>query len=344
MFDKEIAIVILNFNGSLHLKTFLPSVIQHSHSATIYVIDNGSTDDSIQVIENEFPTILLIRNEKNFGFAGGYNEGLAQIKEAFPFFVLLNSDVEVTANWLTPLHETMKKELSCIAVQPKILSYSDKNSFEHAGAAGGYIDKHYFPFCRGRIFDTIEKDNSQYNSPKEVAWTSGAAMMVRAQEFLEIGGFDADFFAHMEEIDWCLRAKAYGYTLSFCPESSVFHLGGGTLPYQSSFKVYLNFRNNLTMIIKNHQGLLFPLLYTRMSLDGIAAFKFLLSGKPSLLWAVFKAHMYTYKNLSRNLHKRKAIQHRKKQSLLLFKGSILWNYFILKNRTYYKLNKRRFKL
>ncbi|MFM7473010.1 MAG: glycosyltransferase family 2 protein, partial [Crocinitomicaceae bacterium] len=278
MFENEIAIVILNFNGEVHLRNFLPSVLANSQNATIYVIDNASTDASIALLKEKFPTIRIIQNESNAGFADGYNKGLAQITDPHSYFVLLNSDVEVTNGWLKPMHALFKDNPTIVAVQPKILSYTQKTKFEHAGAAGGFIDKYYFPFCRGRIFDELETDNSQYDTKTEVAWTSGAAMMVRAKEFIEIGGFDPDFFAHMEEIDWCLRAQSLGYTLMFCPESTVYHLGGGTMPYSSPFKTYLNFRNNLSMIIKNHQGWLFPLLFIRMSIDGFAAFKFLFDG------------------------------------------------------------------
>jgi GT2 family glycosyltransferase len=344
MFNEEIAIVILNFNGVSHLRNFLPSVIANSQFAQIYVIDNASTDQSVEVLHAEFPEILLIQNTKNYGFAEGYNQGLSKINENYPYLVLLNSDVEVTKNWLMPLYELMQANPSMIATQPKILAYQEKNRFEHAGAAGGYLDKHYFPFCRGRIFDHLEPDQSQYNTSVEVTWTSGAAMMVRAKEFKNLGGFDPDFFAHMEEIDWCLRAQSAGYKLVFCPESTVYHLGGGTMPYSSPFKTYLNFRNNLSLIIKNHQGFILPILFFRMLLDGVAAFKFLVNGKPALLWAILKAHVYTYIYFSKNLKKRKQIKSMRKQPLFVYKGSILWNYFIQKNFQYDKLNKRRFEL
>lgn len=344
MFENEIAIVILNFNGEVHLRNFLPSVLANSQNATIYVIDNASTDSSISLLKEKFPSIRIIQNESNAGFADGYNKGLSQINEHHPYFVFLNSDVEVTNGWLTPMYNLFKVNPSVVAVQPKILSYTNKSKFEHAGAAGGFIDKFYFPFCRGRIFDELETDNSQYDTTIEVAWTSGAAMMVKAKEFIEIGGFDPDFFAHMEEIDWCLRAQSLGFTLMFCPESTVYHLGGGTMPYSSPFKTYLNFRNNLSMIIKNHQGWLFPLLFVRMTLDGLAAFKFLFEGKISLLWSVFKSHMYTYKNLQKNLKKRKQIKQNKKKSLLYYKGSIVWGFYVMKTKNYRSLNKRRFEL
>ncbi len=344
MFENEIAIVILNFNGEVHLRNFLPSVLANSQNATIYVIDNASTDASIALLKEKFPTIRIIQNESNAGFAEGYNKGLSQINEHHPYFVLLNSDVEVTNGWLTPMYNLFKGNPSVVAVQPKILSYANKSKFEHAGAAGGFIDKFYFPFCRGRIFDELETDNSQYDTTMEVAWTSGAAMMVKAKEFFEIGGFDQDFFAHMEEIDWCLRAQTLGYTLMFCPDSTVYHLGGGTMPYSSPFKTYLNFRNNLSMIIKNHQGWLFPLLFVRMALDGLAAFKFLFEGNFYLFWVVFKSHMYTYKNLQKNLQKRRLIKQNKKKPLLYYKGSIVWGFYIMKTKTYRSLNKRRFEL
>ncbi|MBM3161536.1 MAG: glycosyltransferase family 2 protein [Bacteroidetes bacterium] len=344
MFESEIAIVILNFNGHDHLKTFLPSVTANSQGSAIYVIDNASSDNSIAFLKENFPTVRIIQNELNLGFAGGYNKGLSQIIEPHPYFVLLNSDVEVTNAWLAPMHDLLKDNPSIVAVQPKILSYTYKSKFEHAGAAGGFIDKYYFPFCRGRIFDEIEDDNSQYDTTMEVAWTSGAAMMVRSKEFFEIGGFDPDFFAHMEEIDWCLRAQSAGFKLMFCSKSTVYHLGGGTMPYAFPFKTYLNFRNNLSMLIKNHQGLLFPMLFVRMALDGLAALKFLCTGKLALFWAVFKAHMYTYKNLPKNLEKRKQIKAQKEHALVQYKGCIVWNFYIMKNTVYRRLNKRRFEL
>lgn len=344
MVEKEIAVVILNYNGSSHLQKFLPSVMKFSASASVYVIDNASSDDSVEILKEKFTEVNVILNEKNFGFAEGYNNGLLKIKGNYPFFVLLNSDVEVTENWLENLKEIFKNDQEVVAVQPKILSFQNKASFEYAGAAGGFIDRYYYPFCRGRIFNEIELNLNQYESNTEVSWTSGAAMMVRSDVFLKMGGFDPDFFAHMEEIDWCLRAKSLGYKLLFCPDSTVYHLGGGTLSYDSPLKTYLNFRNNLTLIIKNHQGYLFPILFLRLSLDGLAAISFLFSGKPKLLFSVFKAHMYTYRNLFKTLTKRKKIKNQHNHSLLKFNGSILWNYYVLKNRKYTLLNKRRFEL
>ena len=227
------------------------------------------------------------------------------------------------------------------ACQPKILAYNNKNYFEHAGAAGGFIDKHYFPFCRGRIFDSLEEDESQYDSEEKVSWTSGAAMLIKSEIFFEVGGFDEDFFAHMEEIDLCLRIQKKGYELRCNPKSSVYHLGGGTLPYNSPKKVYLNFRNNLFLIVKNHPGFLFPKLLTRMVIDFLAALKFLSEGKVKLIWCILRAHLSVYKNLPLLLNKRKILK-ANQFPILQYKGSIIWAFFAQKNKRYSSLNKRLF--
>jgi GT2 family glycosyltransferase len=339
---QKLAVVILNYNGRKHLETFLPSVVKFSKPFNIILADNASKDDSISYVESRFPEIEIIRNKRNDGFAKGYNDALDQLKGRFEFYLLLNSDVEVTENWIEPLLSAFKDK-NIAACQPKILSYLDKTKFEHAGAAGGFIDENYFPFCRGRIFEETEANIGQYDFPMEITWTSGAAMLIRSDLFHEVDGFDERFFAHMEEIDLCLRLGRKGYKFHCIPASVVYHLGGGTLPYNSANKVYLNFRNNLFMLVKNHPGWLFPKLFKRMTLDGIAAFKFLSEGKLSFFWKVFLSHMQLYLNLPRLLKQRSAL----KSDNLTFKyyhGSILWAYFIQKNKFFSKLNSRKFEV
>jgi GT2 family glycosyltransferase len=339
--EATLAIVILNFNGKNHLSTYLPSVCAFSRDYPIFVADNGSTDDSIAFISEHFPSVTLIPQNQNFGFAGGYNVALEQLKGQFDYYLLLNSDVEVTENWIAPLKSFMDLNVHTAACQPKIKSWLQKDSFEHAGASGGFIDLHYFPFCRGRIFDSIEKDEYQYDYNTPVTWTSGAAMLVRAEQFHQVKGFDSDFFAHMEEIDLCLRLGNLGFDFYCIPESTVYHLGGGTLDYQSPKKVYLNFRNSLFMLMKNHAGPLFPSLFIRMCLDGIAGVKFLLTGNIKLAWMVFLAHMNLYAQFGRFYKKRRQINN-KKRKFHHYNGRIIWDYYFLKNKVYSSLNKRKF--
>jgi len=300
---NQTAIVILNFNGKKHLETYLPSVIQHSDNCRIVVIDNASTDDSLNFLKSNYPQIELVVNDKNYGFAGGYNKGLEKIKATY--YVLLNSDVEVTAGWLNePLKQLANSDVA--ACQPKIRAIHDRNKFEHAGASGGFIDKYGFPFCRGRIFDFAEEDKGQYDTTIEIFWATGACMFVKADLFFEAGEFDNDFFAHMEEIDLCWRLKLMGYKILAVPSSTVYHLGGGTLQYNSPFKTRLNFRNNLFLLQKNLHKKRFKIILQRLLLDGIAGARFLFTGYFTHFWAVFKAHMEFYSHLSRNKAKRKA--------------------------------------
>jgi GT2 family glycosyltransferase len=339
--DTSLAIVILNFNGQHHLETYLPSVLRFSQNIPVYVADNASTDSSISVIKEKFNQVHILEQNRNFGFAGGYNVALEQLKGQFDYYLLLNSDVEVSENWTEPLKEFMDSHEKTAACQPKIKSWIKKDSFEHAGASGGFVDLHYFPFCRGRIFDTLEKDNGQYDYEIPVTWTSGAAMMIRANVFHQVKGFDSDFFAHMEEIDLCIRLGNLGYDFYCVPTSTVYHLGGGTLDYDSPKKVYLNFRNSLFMLMKNHAGLLFPSLFLRMCLDGIAGIKFLLSGKFKLTWMVFLAHMNVYAQFGRFYKKRRQIN-TKERKFYRYNGRIIWDFYFLKNNFYSDLNKRKF--
>ena len=301
---KDIAVVILNWNGQQWLEKFLPTVIEKSSMANIYIADNASTDDSISLIENNFPSVKIIQNQLNEGYAKGYNDALKDLKEKY--FVLLNSDIEVTDNWIEPIINLMEENPNISACQPKILDYNNKDSFEYAGASGGYIDNLGYPFTRGRIFDEIEPDNNQYDDVKEIFWASGACFFVRADHFNEVNGFDNDFFAHQEEIDLCWRLKIKGYQIMVHPRSVVYHVGGGTLDDSSPFKTYLNFRNNLFMLTKNLNFFsLLITLYFRLPLDGIAAVTLLKKKNGFLhLLAVLRAHLVFYVSIPRLLFKR----------------------------------------
>jgi GT2 family glycosyltransferase len=286
----KVAVVILNWNGRNFLRTFLPSVIKHSGQAEIIVADNASSDDSMDVVREEFPSLKLLLNEKNYGFAGGYNHALSKVDA--DYFILLNSDVEVTPGWIEPVIAMMERDSSIAAVQPKILSHADKSTFEYAGAAGGFIDKYGYPFCRGRIFNTLEKDSGQYNDARRIFWATGACMFVRASAFKYVNGFDEKFFAHMEEIDVCWRLQKAGGKIWYCPESTVYHVGGGTLHKGNPHKAYLNFRNNLLMLYKNLPEKDFEKVITfKRFFDTLAAIKFFASnGNFHETNAVFRAH------------------------------------------------------
>lgn len=339
---KNVAIVILNWNGKDWLEKFLPDVVNLSADARIIVADNASSDNSVEFVQSNFPTVEIVINEENGGFAKGYNDALKRIDAEL--YLLLNSDILVTENWLEPLVRAMK-DPTVAGCQPKVLSYHRQDEFEHAGAAGGYIDRNYFTFCRGRIFEFAEKDHGQYNGTTEVFWATGACMLIRAELFHKAGGFDEDFFAHMEEIDLCWRLKKMNHCFLVVPESKVYHVGGGTLAYNSPKKVYLNFRNNLTMIYKNHDGWLLPKLFYRKTLDGIAAVRFLLGGEFKNFAAVFNAHMWNYAHLRSNLKKRKQVKAMSTRfnAKGLYNGSILWAYFFKRIRTFSELNQRLFK-
>lgn len=286
----KVAVVILNWNGRNFLKQFLPSVIAHSAGAEIIVADNGSTDDSCALLANDFPGVRQLLNKSNLGFAGGYNEALKHVHA--DYFILLNSDVEVTPGWIQPVIGMMDKDTSIAACQPKILSHSTKKAFEYAGAAGGFIDKYGYPFCRGRIFHIVENDDGQYNDSRKVFWATGACMFVRASAFAAAGGFDEAFFAHMEEIDLCWRLQRAGGNIWYCGESSVYHVGGGTLHKSNPHKTYLNFRNNLLMLYKNLPQKKFESVFLfRLVFDFIAAVKFILdTGSLKDTRAVIRAH------------------------------------------------------
>ncbi|MBU3822803.1 glycosyltransferase family 2 protein [Flavobacteriaceae bacterium XHP0103] len=328
----NIAVVILNWNGKKLLETFLPSVVQHSNEADIYIADNASTDDSIQFVTSQYPEIKIIKNTVNGGYAKGYNDVLQQIDA--DIFCLLNSDVEVTNNWLKPITKTFESEPNTAIIQPKILDYKNKNYFEYAGAAGGFIDKYGFPYCRGRIFDTIEKDEDQYNDLAEIFWASGACFFVRSSVFKQLNGFDEHFFAHMEEIDFCWRAKNLDYNIKYNGQSKVYHLGGATLSKANPKKTYLNFRNSLFTLIKNAKAPLFPTMFIRLTLDGIAGLKFLVELKPKHTLAILKSHVAFYCALTRLLKQRKSLPHNVNYHQ---KTSIVVDYFVNKNKVYKSL-------
>ncbi len=340
---SDIAIVILNYNGREYLELFLPKVIAYSEDARIIIADNHSIDDSVAFVKTNFPTIEVIINSQNGGFAQGYNEALSKIQSKF--YLLLNSDIEVTKDWLVPLFNSMK-DPNVAGCQPKILSYHNKNVFEHAGASGGFLDRNYYPFCRGRIFDLTEIDSGQYDNEQEIFWASGACLLIRSELFHLVEGFDEDFFAHMEEIDMCWRIKKRGFNFKVIPSSVVYHVGGGTLAYNSPKKTYLNFRNSLFMITKNHEGVLFFKIFYRLCLDGIAGVLFLFKGSPTHTISVLKAHFDFYKYLVIMLRKRTELKNQMDRQINLsgvYEGSILWARYFKGIMKYSELNLRLFK-
>ncbi|WP_100615293.1 glycosyltransferase family 2 protein [Confluentibacter citreus] len=325
----KIAVVILNWNGKKLLEQFLPSVVEHSKEATIYVVDNASTDDSINFLNSKYPSIKIINNTVNGGFAKGYNDALKHIET--DVYCLLNSDVEVAENWLSPIINVFEKEPSTAIIQPKILDYKNKDYFEYAGAAGGFIDKYGFPYCRGRLFDTVEQDLGQYDDITDIFWASGACFFIRSEVFKKLNGFDEHFFAHIEEIDLCWRAKNSGYNIKYVYQSKVYHLGGATLSKASSKKTYLNFRNSLFTLIKNARGPLFPLMFFRLFLDGLASIKFLFDLKLSHALAILKSHVSFYWYLPYFLKQR---QFQKNKIKYFSKTSVVIDYFVNKKTTY----------
>ena len=331
--NLKTAIVILNWNGKKLLEQFLPSVISHSNEATIYVADNASTDDSVNFIKSNFPSVQIIQNTENGGFAKGYNDALKDIDA--DIYCLLNNDVEVTENWLSPIISIFKSEPNTIIIQPKILDYKHKSYFEYAGAAGGFIDKFGYPYCRGRIFNTVEKDENQYDKINNIFWASGACFFIRKNAFVTLNGLDEAFFAHMEEIDLCWRAKNLDYDIKYIGTSTVFHLGGATLNNTNPRKTYLNFRNSLFMLTKNiPKGQVFYIVFIRLFLDGIAGIRFLITGKFSHFIAVIKSHFSFYWHLPKLLKQRKTLQQKKKYYQT---KSIVWSYFVDNKKTFNSL-------
>lgn len=334
------AVVILNWNGKRFLEKFLPGVIEHSSGvADIIIADNFSSDDSIEYLQNNYPSVKIIRLTENFGFAGGYNKALKEV--GADFYILLNSDIEVTANWIDPVIQLMESDHTIAACQPKIRSYKEPDKFEYAGAAGGFIDKYGYPFCQGRLFQWLEKDDGQYNETREVFWATGACLFVRADVFHKLGGFDDEFFAHMEEIDFCWRSKNQGYKVMYCPDSTIFHIGGGTLPKNNSRKTYLNIRNNIIMLFKNlEQERLARVLTARIILDYAAALKFLVDGGLKDMVAVLKAHYYFFSHLSRLRKKREKIPHLRVSQI--YWGNIVLLHYLHRKKTFRQLDPAKF--
>lgn len=329
----KVAVVILNWNGKELLEKFLPSVVENSGEATIYVADNASTDDSVPFVREHFPEVKLIQNKENGGYAKGYNWALASLNE--DLFVLLNSDVELTPGWLPPLIKEFEHDPQLYGAQPKILDYHKKDHFEYAGAAGGFLDKLGYPFCRGRIFNALEKDNGQYDDIIPVFWATGACLVVRKEAFDKVDGFDEDFFAHQEEIDLCWRLQTMGGRIKYIGTSKVYHVGGATLAAANPTKTFYNFRNTLLVLLKNVKGgKVWWLLFQRLVLDGIAGIQFLLQGKGRHFIAVVRAHFSFYRLLPRFLQKRKKTAGDLQYFVI---KSVVWNYFVLKKRNFNEL-------
>ena len=330
----KVAVVILNWNGKDILKTFLPSVINYSKEAELIIADNGSTDNSIAFLKEEYPQIRIIDNKQNYGFAGGYNKALKEIEA--DYYVLLNSDVEVTPNWITPIIELMESDTQIACCQPKLLSYLEKNKFEYAGGAGGFIDYLGYPFCRGRIFDSLEEDKGQYDDNREIFWATGAALFVRASIYKKFNGLDEEFFAHQEEIDFCWRVKNAGYKVYYCSKSICYHLGGGALNKTSPFKTFLNFRNNLYLLYKNlpleKQSKIF---FMRFFLDIFASITFLLQGNVGSFKVVYQAWFAFVKTKKRIKENRQQIK--VKNIKEIYTNSIVFSYHIKKKKKFSEL-------
>ncbi len=332
----KVAVVILNWNNRFFLEKFLPSVYNSDYPNVEFVVgDNGSTDDSLSFLETTYPTIRIIRNSSNLGYAGGYNAVLQHVKAEY--FVLLNSDVEVTPHWITPVIELLERQPGMAAAQPKIRAYHQRDHFEHAGAAGGYIDRYGFPFCRGRMLHVVEKDLGQYDDARDVFWASGAAFFIRRACWEAAGGFDADFFAHMEEVDLCWRLQLAGYRIGYCPQSVVYHVGGGTLAPSNPRKTYLNFRNSLFMLQKNLP--LFEalwIIFARMWIDLVALIHFLALGKFRDAWAVSRSHQRFVLDFFKTAKKRKNIREQG-QIEGRYRGSFVWAFYVLRKATFSNL-------
>jgi GT2 family glycosyltransferase len=328
------AIVILNWNGRKLLEQFLPSIVNFSSElATIYVADNASTDTSISFVREHFPSVKIVKNSNNGGYAKGYNDALSTIDAEI--YCLINSDVEVTKNWLPPVLDVFKRNENTAIIQPKLLDFKDKSKFEYAGAGGGFIDLYGYPYCRGRLFNKLEEDNGQFDDQAKIFWASGACFFIRSKVYHQLGGFDEDYFAHQEEVDLCWRTQNEGFEVEYVGTSTVYHVGGATLQESNPKKTFLNFRNSLLNVIKNvpKQWFLF-VVFSRLILDGVAGIKFLIELRPIHTWAIIKAHLSVYKNFYRFLKKRKKLQKKYEYNL---HTSIVWQYFLLKRRFFKNL-------
>ena len=337
---KKVAVALLGYNSKEFLQKFIPSILKTDYEDyTLVYIDNASTDDSVQFVEENFPTIEIFKIKENNGFTGGYTQSLPFIDAEY--YVLLNSDVEVTPGWITPIIEAMDKDKNIGAAQPKTLHEPKKDQFDYAGASGGFIDEYGYTFCRGRIFDTIEKDSNQYDAPMEIFWATGACLFVRSELYHRLGGLDNSFYAHMEEIDLCWRINNAGYKIMVYPEAVVYHVGGSVITYGSYTKFYHNYRNNLVMMLKNlPKEKLFVRIFPRMVLDGIAALRALLSFRFVEFRAVVMAHIHFYTRFGLwNSRRKEAMKHFVKSTKSgVYKGSIVWGYFIRKKRNFKELN------
>lgn len=335
---SKVAVVILNYNGKHFLEQFLPSVVAYSAESTVYVADSASTDGSVAWLNAHYHNVPVIQLAANYGYAGGYNRALEQIEA--DYYLLLNSDVEVTPNWLDPLLQLLDNELNVAACQPKIRAHHQRNTFEYAGAAGGHLDRLGYPFCRGRVFFDCETDTGQYDTTEAIFWASGACFLVRANLFRQMGGFDEDFFAHMEEIDLCWRLQLAGHQIFCCADSVVYHVGGGTLPPSNPFKTFLNYRNSLAMLYKNlPKSQLSQVLFLRLILDGISAVRFLPKWEWANVWAIIKAHFAFYGMLPSLRKKRRQIwsevaDNQAKKLKMLYPRSVIWGYFAKGKKTF----------
>lgn len=331
----KVAVVILNWNGEVLLESYLPSVLKFSNKADIYVADNASTDDSIQLLRDKFPAVSIIQNDVNGGFAKGYNDALKHVDA--DIYCLLNSDIEVSPNWLEPVVEQFIAQPEVAIIQPKILDLLQPDQFEYAGAAGGFIDQLGYPFCRGRIFQSLEKDRGQYDDIRDVFWATGACMFIRKNIYWELGGFDEDYFAHQEEVDLCWRARNKGYRILYVGQSHVFHLGGSTLSNMNPKKTYLNFRNSLYSITKNlPRKKAFPIILSRLLLDAVAALRFVMQFKLPHCLAILRAHLSFYRHFRRIYRKRE--QNNFLTNYYLVK-SIVWSHFVHHVQTFKELVK-----
>jgi len=328
----KIAIVILNWNGEKLLEKFIPSIVKYSNLSNVEIViaDNNSTDDSVAFIEKNFPQITIVKNAKNGGYAKGYNDALKHVSA--DIYALVNSDIEVTSGWLNTIISTFKNEPETAIIQPKILDYKDKSKFEYAGAAGGFIDKFGYPYCRGRIFNNLETDKLQYNDSTEIFWASGACFFIRASIFNQLNGFDENYFAHQEEIDLCWRTKNLQKNIKYVGTSTVFHIGGATLKEASPRKTFLNFRNSLFTLVKNlPTNKLIPIIFSRLVLDGIAALKFIVELRPKHTLAILMAHVSFYYYLPTMLKKRKRYSQNNNYYTI---KTIVWSYFVLGKKNF----------